>query len=77
MCLNILKQDWSPVLMIEKVLISVVALLTDPNPVSPENITAAHIFLHDKNKFEKEAKNFTSKHAKIVKYNENNTKNKD
>ncbi|KAG5462775.1 MAG: ubiquitin-conjugating enzyme/RWD-like protein [Olpidium bornovanus] len=31
-CLNILKDNWSPALTISKVLLSISALLSDPNP---------------------------------------------
>jgi ubiquitin-conjugating enzyme E2 D len=40
-CLDILKDKWSPVLTLPKVLLSIMSLLTDPNPDSPLNSKAA------------------------------------
>lgn len=43
-CLDILKEMWSPALSLSKVLLSLVSLLTDPNPDDPLSLEAAHIY---------------------------------
>ena len=42
-CLDILKKNWSPVLNIVKLLLSICSLLTDPNPDDPLNMEAANL----------------------------------
>ncbi|KAF7458639.1 ubiquitin-conjugating enzyme E2 2 [Cryptosporidium felis] len=49
-CLDILQQQWSPVLDICSILTCIQSLLNDPNPNSPANAEAAQLFIE--NKFE-------------------------
>merc|ERR1739845_235424 len=44
-CLDILKDKWSPALTISKVLLSISALLTDPNPLDPLQGEIAKVYL--------------------------------
>ena len=53
-CLNILKTDWNPSLTISNVLVSIVALLYNPNFSDPYNGTAKK--LHSKNDKDQEYK---------------------
>lgn len=44
-------ERWSPVQSIEKILISVVSMLAEPNDESPANVDAAKMWREDRNKF--------------------------
>ena len=47
LCLDILKEKWNPILSISKVLLSIVSLLDDPNPIISCNPEISKLFLTD------------------------------
>jgi len=62
-CLDILKEQWSPALTINKVLLSISSLLTDANPNDPLVPDIARLYLNDRLKHDKTAREWVQKYA--------------
>lgn len=62
-CLDILKDQWSPALTISKVLLSIGALLTDANPDDPLVPEIAHVYKTDRARYDATAREWTQRYA--------------
>lgn len=62
-CLDILKDQWSPALTIKTALLSLQALLCSPEPADPQDAQVARMYLDDIKEFNKTAKFWTDSYA--------------
>mmetsp|Transcript_12372 Transcript_12372/g.25561 ORF Transcript_12372/g.25561 Transcript_12372/m.25561 type:complete len:155 (-) Transcript_12372:284-748(-) len=62
-CLDILKDKWSPALQIRTVLLSIQALLSAPNPDDPLDNNVAEVWKNDEQEALKRAREFTKSFA--------------
>jgi ubiquitin-conjugating enzyme E2 D/E len=62
-CLDILKDQWSPALTVSKVLLSICSLLSDANPDDPLMPDIATQYRNDRATYDRIAREWTERHA--------------
>ena len=62
-CLDILKDQWSPALTIRTALLSLQALLCVPEPNDPQDAVVASEYKEDRKKFSEHAQEWVKKYA--------------
>eukprot|EP00760_Papus_ankaliazontas_P035602 PhM_4_TR7927/c0_g1_i1/m.58159/K06689/UBE2D, UBC4, UBC5; ubiquitin-conjugating enzyme E2 D len=61
--LDILQDSWSPALTLQKLIVSILSLLDDPNPDDPMTPSVAHLYKKDRAAFKKTAIEWVKKYA--------------
>jgi ubiquitin-protein ligase len=64
-CLNILKKDWNAGLTIQKVLLSILAILSEPNYNNPLNESASFLYKENTELYKETVRKYVKDYAKI------------
>ena len=62
-CLDLLRDNWSPAIKVSQLLLSIQSLLTDPNTSSPLVPTIAKLYRDNRKKHDETARAWTQKYA--------------
>lgn len=62
-CLDILKDQWSPALTLKTALLSLQALLSSPEPADPQDAVVAKQYMSKNREFQRQAKDWTQTYA--------------
>lgn len=73
-CLDILKDQWSPALSIKTAMLSLQALLSTPEPNDPQDAVVARQYIDSHEAFVKTAKEWTAEYASEKKKDEKMSK---
>lgn len=62
-CLDTLKSQWTPALNLTQVMLSILALMENPNPDDPFNTTAANLYKSDMRKYTEIVQQYVIRYA--------------